>query len=286
MFPNGLASRFHQIVFQPLTDAAAAEAREYAFAFEADTETVQLRGAQDLPRRRPGRRGDRERRGRRPTTRRSRCTRARAPSTCTSRGSTRATSSSCATASRTSPRATRSPTTSARSSYMQSTEPIARTRVRAHHAEVAARSTSTSRTSPGLAQKVEEKGDTKIWHFIAENVAPLEPEPMMPPLDRDRSATCTCRPTRPGTTWAAGTGASCAISSPPTTRSAGASPRSRRASPTTRRRSAPSTTTSSRRRATSRSSSASTASSRTAARRSSRAASATAKTRRRSSSRC
>jgi transglutaminase-like putative cysteine protease/tetratricopeptide (TPR) repeat protein len=45
VFPNGLASRFHQVVFQPLTDAAAAEAREYAFGFEADTETVQLRGA-------------------------------------------------------------------------------------------------------------------------------------------------------------------------------------------------------------------------------------------------
>jgi len=39
------ASRFHQVVFQPLTDAAAAEAREYSFGFEADTETVQLRGA-------------------------------------------------------------------------------------------------------------------------------------------------------------------------------------------------------------------------------------------------
>ena len=45
VFPNGLASRFHQVVFQPLTDAAAAEAREYAFGFEADTESVQLRGA-------------------------------------------------------------------------------------------------------------------------------------------------------------------------------------------------------------------------------------------------
>lgn len=45
VFPNGLASRFHQIVFQPLTDAAAAQAREYGFSFEADTETVQLRGA-------------------------------------------------------------------------------------------------------------------------------------------------------------------------------------------------------------------------------------------------
>ncbi len=45
VFPNGLASRFHQVVFQPLTESAAAEAREYAFGFEADTESVQLRGA-------------------------------------------------------------------------------------------------------------------------------------------------------------------------------------------------------------------------------------------------
>ncbi len=45
VFPNGLASRFHQEVFQPLTDSAAAAAREYAFGFESDTEAVQLRGA-------------------------------------------------------------------------------------------------------------------------------------------------------------------------------------------------------------------------------------------------
>ena len=45
VFPNGLASRFRQIVFQPLTDSAATEARDYGFGFEADTEAVQLRGA-------------------------------------------------------------------------------------------------------------------------------------------------------------------------------------------------------------------------------------------------
>ncbi|HLK38641.1 MAG TPA: DUF3857 domain-containing protein [Polyangiaceae bacterium] len=45
VFPNGLASRFHQVVYQPLTDAAAAESREYEFAYETDTETVQLRAA-------------------------------------------------------------------------------------------------------------------------------------------------------------------------------------------------------------------------------------------------
>ncbi len=45
VFPNGLASRFHQIVYQPLNDAAAADGREYGFSFEADSEAVQLRGA-------------------------------------------------------------------------------------------------------------------------------------------------------------------------------------------------------------------------------------------------
>jgi tetratricopeptide (TPR) repeat protein len=45
VFENGLSSKFRQIVFQPLTDAAAATARQYAFAYEADRERVQLRGA-------------------------------------------------------------------------------------------------------------------------------------------------------------------------------------------------------------------------------------------------
>ncbi len=45
VFANGLASRFHQLVFQPLTDAECASAREYAFGYQADSETVQLRGA-------------------------------------------------------------------------------------------------------------------------------------------------------------------------------------------------------------------------------------------------
>jgi len=45
VFPNGLASRFHQVVFQPLTSSAADDARDYVFGFEADSESVQLRGA-------------------------------------------------------------------------------------------------------------------------------------------------------------------------------------------------------------------------------------------------
>lgn len=45
VFPNGLASRFRQIVYQPLTETAAAQSREYEFTYEADSQTVQLRAA-------------------------------------------------------------------------------------------------------------------------------------------------------------------------------------------------------------------------------------------------
>ncbi|HEY2409796.1 MAG TPA: DUF3857 domain-containing protein [Polyangiaceae bacterium] len=45
VFDNGLSSQYRQIVFQPLTDAAAAAARQYAFGYESDSQVVQLRGA-------------------------------------------------------------------------------------------------------------------------------------------------------------------------------------------------------------------------------------------------
>jgi tetratricopeptide (TPR) repeat protein len=45
VFENGLSSKFRQVVFQPLTEAAAALGRQYAFQYQADAERVQLRGA-------------------------------------------------------------------------------------------------------------------------------------------------------------------------------------------------------------------------------------------------
>ena len=45
VFDNGLSSEFRQVVFQPLTDSAAALARQYAFGYQADRQTVELRGA-------------------------------------------------------------------------------------------------------------------------------------------------------------------------------------------------------------------------------------------------
>ncbi len=44
VFENGLSSKFHQVVFEPLTDPAAQSARNYAFGYEADSQTVQIRG--------------------------------------------------------------------------------------------------------------------------------------------------------------------------------------------------------------------------------------------------
>ncbi len=45
VYPNGLASRFHQIVFQPLTEEAAAKARQFAFSFQSGREVVDVRRA-------------------------------------------------------------------------------------------------------------------------------------------------------------------------------------------------------------------------------------------------
>ncbi len=43
IYTNGLASRFHQVVFQPLTEEAAAEARQYFIQYEGDKQDIELR---------------------------------------------------------------------------------------------------------------------------------------------------------------------------------------------------------------------------------------------------
>lgn len=45
VYENGLASQYRQLVFQPLTDSAAANARQHAFVYEADRQLAELRGA-------------------------------------------------------------------------------------------------------------------------------------------------------------------------------------------------------------------------------------------------
>lgn len=45
VFPNGLASRFHQVVYMPVTEEAAQDAREFAFSYQGDRQAVTLRAA-------------------------------------------------------------------------------------------------------------------------------------------------------------------------------------------------------------------------------------------------
>jgi len=180
VFPNGLASRFHQIVFQPLTDAAAAEAREYAFSFEADTETVQLRGAKIH--KKGGQIMEAIESGEGPSDNPS-------------------------IAMYTSARAFyvhfprldpgdvvellyRVEDVTPRNAfadyfgevvYLQGTDPIARS----EYVLITPKSRQFYFNKPnvvGLKQSVEEKGDAKIWKFLAEEVQPIESEPMQPPL--------------------------------------------------------------------------------------------------------
>lgn len=45
VYENGLGTQFRQVVFQPLTDASAALSRQYAFQYQADRQRVELKGA-------------------------------------------------------------------------------------------------------------------------------------------------------------------------------------------------------------------------------------------------
>ncbi len=179
VFPNGLASRFHQVVFQPLTDTAAAEAREYGFGFEADSETVQLRGARIY--RKNGQIDEAIESGEGPTDNPS-----------------MAMYSSARAFYVHFPRLDpgdvvellyRVEDVAHRNAfadyfgevvYMQSTDPIA-------HAEYVLITPKTrafyfNKPFAAAKQRVEDKGDERIWHFTADDVPPLEPEPGMPPM--------------------------------------------------------------------------------------------------------
>lgn len=180
VFPNGLASRFHQIVFQPLNDTAAAEAREYGFGFQADSETVQLRGAKVY--RKNGNIDEAIESG---------------------EGDTDDPSMAMYSSARAFyihfPRLDAGDVVELQYrvedvahqnafadyfgevTYMQSTEPIA-------HAEYVLITPKTRTfyfnkpTVPGLQQTTNDQGDSRIWRFTADNVPPLEPEPSAPPL--------------------------------------------------------------------------------------------------------
>jgi len=179
VFPNGLASRFHQVVFQPLTDAAAAEAREYAFGFQADIETVQLRGARVYHPN--GQTEEAVESGEGP---------ANDPSI--------ATYTSARAFYVHFPRLSpgdvvelqyRIEDVAARNEfadyfgeveYMQGKEPIGR----AEYVLITPKSRAfyfNKPNVPGLARAIDEKGDSRVYHFTALDVPPITPEANQPP---------------------------------------------------------------------------------------------------------
>ncbi|MCL2449758.1 MAG: DUF3857 domain-containing protein, partial [Polyangiaceae bacterium] len=180
VFPNGLASRFHQVVYQPLTEAAAAAAREYAFDYESDSETVQLRSARVY--RADGRVDEAVENG----------------------AGSMADDPSLAIYTTTRHYYVRFPRlepgdvvelqyrvedVAPRNAfadyfgevvYMQSEEPIVRSEYLLITPKARAFYFNEPRV-PGLTRTVEEQGDRRVFHFLASRVAPVEKEALQPP---------------------------------------------------------------------------------------------------------
>ena len=180
VFENGLSSKFHQVVFQPLTDAAAALGRQFAFQYQADAERVQLRGARVF-------RGD------------------GTVDEAIESGEGAADDPEIAmyTSARTFyvqfPRLEPGDVVELRYridsmssqnqfadyfgdvEYLQSAEPTG-------HAEYVLITPKSRKLNvdtkhlPGLRQSTEERGSTRIYRFAADHVPPLVPEPAMPPF--------------------------------------------------------------------------------------------------------
>jgi cellulose synthase operon protein C len=178
VFDNGLSSHFHQVVFQPLTDPAAQAARDYGFGFELGTQAVHIRGAHVY--RADGTVDD-------------------AFDTATSGADDPSVAmyTSAATYRVRFPRLAagdvvelqyRVDDVAARNEfasyfgdidYLQSTEPV----VRAEYVLIGpkARTFYFNKPSIPVQQSTEEKGDQRIYRFLATNVAPTLPEPLQPP---------------------------------------------------------------------------------------------------------
>ncbi len=179
VFDNGLSSEFHQVVFQPLTDAAAALTRNYYFSYQADSQRVQLRGARVY--RADGRVDE---------------------AVETGVGAANDPSIAMYTSARTYavqfPRLDAGDVVELRYRvddvaqrnefndyfgdihYFQDSEPV-------DHAEYVLITPKTRKLHidkkrvPGLQEKITEKGDQRIYRFWAEDLQPVHPEPAMPP---------------------------------------------------------------------------------------------------------
>lgn len=179
VFENGLSSKFRQVVFQPLTEAAAALGRQYAFQYQADEDRVQLRGARVF-------RGD----GKVDEAIES------------GEGAADDPAIAMYTSARTFyvqfPRLEpgdvvelryRVDSVSSQNQfadyfgevqYLQSSEPI----THAEYVLVTPKSRKfyfDSEHVPGLHQTIEDRGDSRIYRFFADAVPAISPEPAMPP---------------------------------------------------------------------------------------------------------
>ncbi len=178
VYQNGLSSQFRQVVFQPLTDAAAALARQYVFQYQADRQTVQLRGARVF--RADGRVDEAVESG---------------------EGAADDPAIAMYTSARTFyvqlPRLEPGDVVELRYriddtvpnnefsnyfgdvEYLQSSEPVAN----AEYVLITPKSRSFYIDSQvqGLTQKVTESGDQRIYRFFAAKIPPITPEPAMPP---------------------------------------------------------------------------------------------------------
>jgi tetratricopeptide (TPR) repeat protein len=179
VFPNGLASHFHQLVFQPLTDEGAAQARQYSFSFHGEKQEVELRSARVY-----------------------RADGTVAEAVESGEGAANDPSIAMYTSERTFyvqfPRLSPGDVVELRYrvddvaqandvgdafgeiEYLQADEPVGES----EYVVIAPKSKKLSTWVsglPGLKQETTDKGDQRIYHFTATDIPPLLPEPAMPP---------------------------------------------------------------------------------------------------------
>jgi transglutaminase-like putative cysteine protease/tetratricopeptide (TPR) repeat protein len=180
VFPNGLASRFHQVVFQPMTESAAADAREYAFAFEADSESVQLRGARIYHASGDVDEAIESGEGPADNPALSTYTSARAFYVHFPRLTTGDVVELLYRVEDVAPRNAFADYFG-ETNYMQSDEPCAR----AEYILITPKARTfyfNKPNVPGITEEVKEQGDQRIYRFVAKDVPPIDPEPSAPPL--------------------------------------------------------------------------------------------------------
>ncbi|MGA2449531.1 MAG: DUF3857 domain-containing protein [Polyangiaceae bacterium] len=181
VFANGLASRFRQVVYQPLTEAAASTSRDYVFTYETDSQMVQVRSARVF--RSDGRTIDESvESGPGPTADDESIAMYTSSRTYVIRFPRLEPGDVVEVQYRVEDVAARNAFTDyfGEIAYLQGTEPI----FRAEYVLVTPKSRTfyfNSPSVPGLQRTVTETQDERTYDFVALNVRGLTPEPLQPP---------------------------------------------------------------------------------------------------------